>query len=177
MKTCTKCGEVKSPSDFHANPRNRSGLQSNCKVCQRQNAKRWRESNKHRIAEYNTAYRTLNAEAIAVQERLYRANNQEKFRAKERRRRERDPVGSLMKTKKRKAAARQAEPRWADQTIIAFIYATRLYLTQDTGEEWHVDHVVPLRGANVCGLHVHYNLRLVPAKLNMVKGNRFPFTY
>lgn len=41
------------------------------------------------------------------------------------------------------------------------------------GEPWQVDHVIPLRGKIVSGLHVHENLQLLPARVNQEKKNKF----
>ena len=41
-----------------------------------------------------------------------------------------------------------------------------------TGLEWHVDHIIPLKGKEVCGLHIWSNLAVIPKVENLRKGNR-----
>jgi len=68
---------------------------------------------------------------------------------------------------KYKAAKLLATPKWADLTAIK-----NFYLNCPPG--FHVDHILPLRGVNVCGLHVIENLQYLPALENLQKSNKFP---
>lgn len=69
-------------------------------------------------------------------------------------------------------AARIATPPWADFEKITAFYVEARRLTEETGIEHQVDHIVPLQGRGVRGLHVHTNLRVVTASENNKKRNR-----
>lgn len=75
-------------------------------------------------------------------------------------------------SERRQIRLRLATPKWADWDKIAAVYGERDRLTAETGIPHHVDHIEPLAGKTVCGLHVHWNLRAIPAIDNMKKGAR-----
>lgn len=70
------------------------------------------------------------------------------------------------------ARKQEARPRWADVDAIAAIYAECARITRATGVPHEVDHVIPLLGRGVCGLHVEANLRIVPRHVNRRKSNK-----
>lgn len=67
---------------------------------------------------------------------------------------------------------RQFVARWANKDAIAAIYAQCRERTKLSGIPHQVDHVIPLRGKTVCGLHVESNLQIIPADTNLRKRNR-----
>jgi 5-methylcytosine-specific restriction endonuclease McrA len=76
------------------------------------------------------------------------------------------------KTARRKASKLQRTPPWANKEAIASVYAAA------QPSNLHVDHIVPLQGKRVSGLHAETNLQLLTATQNTSKGNRFnPDTY
>lgn len=71
---------------------------------------------------------------------------------------------------RRRRHERQATPPWAPCAAIRAIYAEAEKLTRETGEQWVVDHIVPLRGKIVSGLHLPWNMRIVHWLDNARKG-------
>lgn len=72
---------------------------------------------------------------------------------------------------RRRAIRLKATPPWVDYEKIAEVYR-EAYEQRAMGLDVHVDHIVPLRGKLVCGLHVHTNLQIISARENLSKGNR-----
>jgi len=78
-------------------------------------------------------------------------------------------------TKARRRKHREATPLWLSRkqkSEIRQLYQVAITLTQATGEQYVVDHIVPLRSDVVCGLHVAWNLRVITREENLKKSNK-----
>jgi hypothetical protein len=69
--------------------------------------------------------------------------------------------GGTLGGKRRRQREARATPAWADLNEIRAKYREAKRLSKLTGELYVVDHIVPLDGKLVCGLHVHWNMRVV----------------
>lgn len=73
-----------------------------------------------------------------------------------------------------RAALLQAMPPWVDREAIRQIFKLAKLESDKRGETLHVDHIVPLQGESVCGLHVPWNLQILTGFENRSKRNRMP---
>lgn len=75
----------------------------------------------------------------------------------------------------RRARIRFAMPAWVDRDEVLAVYEQAKQMTDQSGERWEVDHIVPLAGKTVCGLHVPCNLKVIRMSDNRKKGHhRWP---
>ena len=115
-------------------------------------------TNPDRVHESKTAY--VNA-------------NREKHYAAVRRYHEANPHKRNAATARRYARRKQAVPPWASAEAISWFYLCARAVTEETGVPHEVDHIIPLRGKLVSGLHVETNLQVIPAMENRRKQARF----
>ena len=87
----------------------------------------------------------------------------------------RNPLWAKADARSRRRKHRQATPRWLtdiQKAEMRNLYMYAVTLTKTTGERYVVDHIVPLRGKEVCGLHVPWNLRVITHAENLKKSNK-----
>ena len=138
--------------------------------------KAYYEANKVRIAEVKRLYSANNKSKIAARNRvLYYATQEAQLAKKQKYRLEnKGKVNYLNALRKR--VIKQRTPLWLssfDRLKIKCYYSIAAMLTSVNKESWHVDHVVPLQGEIVSGLHVPNNLQLLRGIDNIRKKNKF----
>lgn len=172
MLTCSRCGEVKPRSAFTPRKDRKRGAHSHCKECCVQNTKQSAERDRKKYLARRRAQYAANAEELAASalERYYKDHETSKARHREWARKNRIRV--YADNRQRKSMKAGATPAWVNTRELAALYEEAVRLTQETGVEHHVDHIVPLRSKLVCGLHVPANLRIIPKLENLSKGNR-----
>jgi hypothetical protein len=176
MKSCTHCNQVKPFEAFYASSTHKSGYASWCKVCESERskaktqrnrnarlakAKQWRDANKDKQTAATQAWRKSNPERTAAMYRYWAERNRDKVNAN---------------WMKRDAAKKSRTPSWLtedDYWMIEQAYDIAAKRKEALGISFHVDHIVPLQGKTVSGLHVPWNLQVIPAKLNQQKSNHF----
>jgi hypothetical protein len=134
-------------------------------------AKRWQEENPERYAESKREY--LDREDVKVaargRTRVWAEVNKEKKKEYDSNWKSKNRPAVRSYRAKRRAKVRMATPPWlteAHYEAIKAVYKEAERLSAETGIEYQVDHIVPLSGKTVSGLHVPWNLRAIPAHEN-----------
>jgi len=175
-KRCSKCGETKPITGFYKHKKYRDGLRSECKKCYSGRNKAWREANKDKIAARKKVWREANKERVAVTVKAWYEENKERVAVTTKAWRDANPEKVRLFSKLRYRRVRRAAPKWLNEQQklqILAVYDQARDCMMITGELYQVDHIIPLKGKNVCGLHVPWNLQVLPQDINDVKGNKF----
>lgn len=138
-------------------------------------AKIWYDANREKMREYKKKRYEDNKEEIKAQMAEYRERNREKHNACSRRWSKNNPGLTAARNAKRHAQKLRATPKWlTSQQLqeIKDIYLLAKELQWLSEEPLEVDHIIPLQGKNVCGLHVPENLQILPKSLNIKKFNK-----
>lgn len=147
MKKC-RCGET-NQANFYKDKNGRFGLRSICKACDIKKAQKWNKDNADRHYLHQKSWRENNRQASRDQVYKYVDKNRYKKNAW---------------CAKYRAQKLNATLPGFDKEI------ENIYKSCPKG--YHVDHIIPLQGNNVCGLHVPWNLRVITAEENLRKHNK-----
>lgn len=177
LKECTKCLEIKSIGLFGINKPSKDGYLSQCKMCRKQTRTALKTTN------HNLYLKQLN-ESRKVKEKLgkdhlkesktnWNIKNSKHIKNYRKTYYEQNYEYCLMSGKKHWQSVKRASVGWADRIAINNFYKEAKRLTKETGIQFHVDHIIPLNGVLVSGLHVEYNLQIITALDNNKKFRSF----
>lgn len=149
VRLCCVCKSEKALPEFYKNKHKPLGLTYECKECVKAiRLSRDKEKNKEACRKYY-----LSNKEVWYKNMPLRAYHQAK----------------------RRSVKLNATPDWLSESQkeeILNLYWLSQDLCRVTGEEYHVDHIIPLQGKLVCGLHVPWNLQVLPSDINFAKGNK-----
>ena len=121
-------------------------------------------------------YYSRNQKTILEKQAVYRSENKEVCNSRVKSWAKRNPDRLRAKDARRRSQELKAQPLWLTEKQkqeIDNIYNLARDCELVSGEKYHVDHIVPLQGKTVCGLHVPWNLQVLPASVNIGKSNKF----
>lgn len=136
----------------------------------------YRERNRERINQYYRDYNKKNREKRREIERSWKERNPEKVKEMNARAGSKwakaNPAAKNAITAKRRAALLQRTPPYADLDKIKEFYILAEKLSKETGIRHEVDHIFPLQGKLVSGLHIETNLQVITRSKNRSKKNK-----
>lgn len=169
-KVCSKCSVEQPTNSYCKSKVTKDLLSAWCKSCQ----KDYRLANKEKHKVYFAEHYQDNKEKKNKQSSEYAQKNRQKINAYSR------EYAKIIRHKrcayamKRYATKKSCTPDWLTEQQLKEIenyYWLAADLRSVTGQEYHVDHIVPIQGENVCGLHVPWNLQVLPSDINISKSN------
>ena len=136
---------------------------------------RYIKSNREKVRAWDRKRYQANPEKFRIKSLDWAKNHRDRVNAWHRKWDKANRDKSSTHAAKRRAAVMNSIPPWISRDQlkqIEIFYTKSNRLTRETGIGYSVDHVWPLRGKTCCGLHVPWNLRVIPLIENIGKGNK-----
>jgi hypothetical protein len=177
MKICTKCKENKTLDEFYKKKSHKDGFNSQCKICVDYNCDVYDKGHSEKIRTHKKNWEIRNPEKAKALKVSYKENNPEKLKATKKNWKSNNIGRVNADTAKRRAAKLLRTPPWLSVEQIEeirnfYIEAKDLQWLSSPTDPFTVDHIVPLQGENVSGLHVPWNLQILPRSINSSYCNR-----
>ena len=178
-KICPSCSQEKDGTLFPKNKRLPDGLGYECKECAHARYQAWSIARPSHIKDRNKNHYRKNRSDVLAKKRAERLADPEKFRERDAMNARNNRAMARAKCAKRRSSRQNATPKWLTEdhhTMMKIAYRMATLLEERMGVKYHVDHIHPLNGENFCGLHVPWNLQVIPWNKNIAKGNRLEVT-
>lgn len=156
-KTCRLCNLEKDLTEFRKVDGCKDGYNHRCKTCLLINKRKYYQDNKNKYRDY---YECTKEERLKYQKEYWSKNPSI-----------RNKVRNDYRVSKISATIKSLTQE--DHDKIKEFYEIAKWMTEVFEEPFHVDHIIPLQHELVCGLHVPWNLQILPAKENISKSNNF----
>ena len=160
---CVECVKLAGVDRYKNNPEAqlaswKKWLENNREI-HNARVKRWQAANKDKVRADAKAWAAANPEKIRAKTLRYIKKHPDAYTARS--------IASVAKRAKRVPQWLSADDKW----MLREAYALAKLRTQMFGFVWEVDHIIPLRGVEVSGLHVPTNIQVIPKALNRLKRN------
>ena len=145
-----------------------------CRVPRDKYLRNYRQENRERLTHLTKEWVSNNIDHVKQRRKQHYLSNRDRLRALGKQHYIDNKSVYLHYSKLRKLAQKKRTPPWLNkeqkQQILSF-YREAKSLQITTGVDYHVDHIVPLCGKTVCGLHVPWNLQVIEGSINLSKSN------
>lgn len=158
-KVCSKCAKDKPLESYYKHSGGKYGVRAQCKDCRNAKVADYAKNNPVKTAEYQA--KSEQRPEVKLYRAEYRKHNKPYF---------------LAKNSEYRAVKLRASPPWLSEdqkAEIVAVYSHAKDCKAVSGQDYEVDHIIPLRGDGICGLHVPWNLQVLPADLNRKKSNSY----